>query len=269
MPCTDDGPNFGTGTLNLADPETAKRRREMYYGGPQWEPCLTATSYGHVVYTAGEHTAYCALNFYPEAATHRAPKQGCSCGHWCYYTPDKIDIGNTGEWTSLAAVQVWGDIVPGTKGVRAEKMQIVGVLPPDELMPGAASPIVNAWREVVAKLGVKQYRSLAELLKAHPPQDVSGLIPKEPEGLVAFELGYRYGIPSGGIPPQYWSQGYSHTWGPTPVVGYSHRTQLFSQKCTLCSYDFTATSQATLDHIVMSHYTTVHLMPASATADAA
>jgi hypothetical protein len=256
--------------LSLNDPRKVKERNELYHGKPQWEPCLTATSYGHVVYTAGAHTAYCAQNFYQENAVHRAPQKGCSCGYWCYYTPDyATDIGTSTAWTCLAAVEVWGDIVPGTKGVRAEHMQIVGILPPAELL-GTVYPVVKAWQEVLAGLHVPQYGGLGELLEFHPPQDVSGLIPKEPErSTVPYELTYSPGQSFLGT----WNSGLSWSITHPAASYYSIPVPLYvpqySDSCSLCSYAFTARTQADLDRLVGTHYTTVHLMPSTATAIAA
>lgn len=244
----------------------------MYYGSSQWQPCLTATTYGHVAYTSGENTAFCAGDLTADKAQHPAPHPDCSCGYWAYYTADKIDTGTSDQWTSTAAVQVWGDIVPGTKGVRAQKMRIVGVVPPVEIHHPISTTIAQAWQQLVADLCIPQYSSLAQLLAAHPPQDVSGLIPKAEDGYVRTVYnGPNYQVLTTGanganvtsFAPTYLS---SSSW---VSPNYNLWAPMFTTACSICSYTLTAQTQKDLDRFVADHYSTVHLMPVSATADAA
>jgi hypothetical protein len=160
--------------LGLGAPED----RTLYHGRGVWEPSLVAVSYGHVSYAAGVNEAYCASDAFVSKPSHPAPLRRCHCGFWAYYQPYVMDTGNTVAWTLIAAVEVSGDVVLGTKGVRAQKMRILGVMPPSELAQDPVEPIVEAWRAVVKSLGVRQYDSLKELLAAYPPEDVSELLPK-------------------------------------------------------------------------------------------
>lgn len=156
----------------------------MYYGANEWKPCLTAAGYGNVAYGPGEHEASCAHWFFKTVFNrldyHTAPDPNCTCGFWAYYTPDQIDTGCGNDWMATAAVEVWGDVVLGEKGVRAQKMQIVGLLAPTELTQ-APIEVVQAWHKMVGELSVPQYWNRAEFLEFHPRQDVSELIPKKPK----------------------------------------------------------------------------------------
>jgi hypothetical protein len=239
---------------------TDVERYKKLYGDTVWEPCLTATTYGHVAYGAGEHTAFCARDLFEEAAHHVAPQQLCTCGFWAYSTAGNIDIGATDtSWTALAAVQMWGNIVPGTKGVRAEKMQIVGVVPPVELPEDVLNPITKAWDALLLKLHIPQYESQAELLQGHPPQDMTELLktvaPRPSTG------GYRYQINPWNM--SNWSiatQGYGPGLYPSPN-GTSYITphvQFHDRLCNQCGYMCRAQSESFADielerHMLASH----------------
>lgn len=169
--------------------------REPSRGG--WSPTLTPASYNMLGYDRpGVYTAMCQRTKGPQFSysnyrvrlmddvyvgegAHRAPEKTCTCGFWAYYTPEVVDTGNSMEWMALAAVNVWGDVVLGDKGVRAEMMEIVGLQIPQELHDADAA-IVDAWIGLCAKLQVPYYWAKSELVKFHPPQDVSELIPKQP-----------------------------------------------------------------------------------------
>jgi hypothetical protein len=142
------------------------------FGDGTWNPSLTATNYNGFAYKAGENVASCVISVHP------APQANCTCGFWAYNTVRETGTTGSGtSWTALAAVEVWGDVVRGTKGVRAEKMQIVGLQPPEELSRVLELPIVKAWQQLTTDLHVPVYASVAELLEFHPPEDVSDQLP--------------------------------------------------------------------------------------------
>lgn len=151
----------------------------LYQGdafGMTWKPCLTAISNGRVAYEAGESTAGCMRGLNSWNMEHVAPAWGCGCGFWAYNSIEDTDsTGMTNEWSALAAVRVWGNVVLGTKGVRAEKMEIVAVMAPDELRT-APLGIVQAWQKVLLELHVPQYATVAELLSFHPSKGVSEVL---------------------------------------------------------------------------------------------
>lgn len=136
-------------------------------------------------------------------ASDNVPLEGCTCGFYGYCTPELIDTTyNSNVWTCCAVVEVWGKVILGTKGFRAEKMRILGVVPPSEMRQKMA-PLegdytfasymrmslhetylgtLPAWQTTVAAYGVTEYATIKDMVAAHPPQDVSHLIPgPEPE----------------------------------------------------------------------------------------
>lgn len=189
---------------------------------------LTALATSAVHYP-GENTARCfawrpeqniwfktiprafSLNGYDSSEEHFVPKKSCSCGFYGYYTPDRIDQvgGNGTEWTAVAVVEAYGNIILGTKGFRSEKMKALAVVLPPELrqishrdfqaatsIPFDTTKNISdqsivcglvlrdpglVWKRVVASYGLVEFPSVDELVAAYPPQDVSNLFPEKPE----------------------------------------------------------------------------------------
>jgi hypothetical protein len=201
---------------------------------------LTAVAQCHVVITPGEntarHTIYNQSPWRPRIPgefsydePHEAPREGCTCGFYGYYTPDLIDkTFNDNSWTCCAAVEVWGKVILGTKGFRAEKMRILGIVPPREIgWSGDVGRIF--WDRVVRKHDVPGYRHVGALVDAHPPQDVRHLIP-EPEAEPEVDPYYLYtgfsGLSSWGAPANtYLGYAQQHGFHPLPsgppVTSYS------------------------------------------------
>lgn len=253
---------------------------ERYYGANEWNPCLVATSHGHIAYTGGEHTAECSTTFFTSPGIlvqyekHAAPYAGCSCGFWAYYTPDFTDIGGDRTWTALAAVEVWGDVVLGTKGVRAQHMRIVGLMPPQELVDTGSYRIIAAWDKLVGELRVPQYWSKATLLEFHPEQDVSELLPKPkpaPEypytdyERMAMSIQYlprtvtslKPMVPSSS--PNLWKFVHETSRGtPVPQFTYMPLPQI-RQKCCMCTFEFCAETREGVDKLLAEHVLECHM----------
>lgn len=154
----------------------------------------------HVPAMPGENTAeHIGYSYYSADLYSRhcnAPAEGCFCGFYGYYTPELIDTTfNSNAGTCCAVVEVWGKVILGTKGFRAQKMKILGVVAPDEVV--RCAPTVgmvveemglwareaerqvyyNAWGITVQRYGVREYPTIEDMVSSHPPQDVSHLIP--------------------------------------------------------------------------------------------
>lgn len=244
---------------------------QRYYGANDWQPCLTAAGYGNVVYGAGEYEAVCATSYFKDRDEwdfHDAPQEDCSCGFWAYYTPEKIDTGNGNEWMATAAVEVWGDVVLGEKGVRAQKMRIVGLVAPKELLE-APIEIVQAWHKVVGELGVPQYWNRAEFLEFHPPQDVSELLPKRPEPPEYPYLNNDGAYVSTINRRQLWQYFSSMTtsavgsnalYTASPVPTYSFLPSTYVEDaCCVCKYKVTGKTQKDADKLMASHMLDKHM----------
>jgi hypothetical protein len=192
---------------------------DSIYGAPRWKPVLTGTTQSHIAYGPGEHTAHCEL-LTCQKSRHAAPCETCGCGFWAYY--DVKDTGNIGRsdigtavLTVLAAVDVWGTVIRGTKGVRAEKMQIVGVQEPvgffDWSRNGLGRAIDAAWNGLRQELGVPQYTTVRDLVAAHPPQGIpdaaKGISPEPTVPLpgCGCNLCAQWGVPPG-VRPKQWTR---------------------------------------------------------------
>jgi hypothetical protein len=254
-----------------------KAYAEMYFGANEWKPCLTAAGYGNVVYGPGEHEAVCSSSFFhkkDEWDYHTAPKDDCTCGFWAYYTPDQIDTGCGNDWMATAAVEVWGDIVLGEKGVRAQKMKIVGLLVPREVVAADNIDIVQAWHKVVGELKVPQYWNRAEFLEFHPKQDVSELLPKRPPApeypytheFQSFSSTYNRWLNMQQFTKQFSVNGNPALYG-TPVTAYTYTPYVPSvvEFCCVCKYRVEGRTQKDVDRMMAVHTITDHFKDATTT----
>lgn len=203
-----------------------------------------------------------------EEEPHGAPAPRCSCGFWAYYTPEVVDTGNSDEWLALAAVKVWGNVVLGDKGVRAQKMEIVALQIPPELMD-ANSHVVDEWTRLAAKLKVPYFWARSELLKFYPPQDVSELLPK-PEPAPAFPFDerfdlFRYTTPPGwnGLPPTYHTYNTNTYSMPLPgkpgiTVHTTGVSTYYESLCCVCGAPIAGNSPGALDVELYHHMMTQH-----------
>lgn len=97
---------------------------------------------------------------------HQAPRTGCNCGIYAWYRPD--DTGMVSARV-FGAIEARGLVVLGERGFRAERVQVTAVVTRNRRLAKAC-----------AAAGVDVYASRRDLLRALPPQDVSGLV-GEPE----------------------------------------------------------------------------------------
>lgn len=95
---------------------------------------------------------------------HLAPDPACTCGFYAYGHPHWVEHQYVYGWSMLvlAAVQCSGRLIAGTKGVRAERMQIVGCF----VSRTAPSEVVALLRANCPD--VRFYRTRSELLASHP-----------------------------------------------------------------------------------------------------
>lgn len=119
---------------------------------------------------------------------HTAPGRTCHCGFYGWYDPYNIEntgVANTISNTSvLAAIEVWGRVILGTKGFRAEKMRVKGVIPPQWLVASRNQQDYFAWIEQVENLGAEVFPTLMDMMMKYPKPDVKDLLP---EGMKAEE----------------------------------------------------------------------------------
>jgi hypothetical protein len=103
---------------------------------------------------------------------HEAPVSGCTCGLYAWYLPGSATVA---LGAASAVVAASGRCILGDRGFRAEAARIEAVTVPGYLMwsPRAAA---RARRMLMTSYpGTKVYATVRQMIREHPPQDVSGL----------------------------------------------------------------------------------------------
>lgn len=143
---------------------------------------------------------------------HKTPSAGppcAGCGLYAFHHPDRF-VDNQGtlptnfetmpELYLLGSVRATGTIIVGSKGIRAEKMEVealtVAFRPGAEInrlrLEAQAQAIHSLWY-FGKQFGVPVYGDMDQLLRNHPPtpldgiEDISGWRPQEPKALAAVE----------------------------------------------------------------------------------
>ena len=96
------------------------------------------------------------------SVSHRSPSRGCDCGIYAWYAP-----GDTGTLYArvFGAVEASGLVLMGDRGFRAARARIIAVVTRNRRLAAAC-----------AASGVTVYRRRRDLLRDHPPEDLSGLL---------------------------------------------------------------------------------------------
>lgn len=124
-----------------------------------------------------EMTARCYLDtsrhgWYPQRRCQAPnPDPRHFCGLWGYYRPDLMSRGIAGidPRPSLGVIEVWGRILLGCRGFRAEKARIIAI-------SYSFSPNSPALKQC-EKAGIAVYLNDPHQLYAdHPPDDVASLL---------------------------------------------------------------------------------------------
>lgn len=93
---------------------------------------------------------------------HRAPQAGCDCGIYAWYAPDDTRILHA---RVFGAVEASGLVLMGDRGFRAEKVRITAVATRNRRVAAAC-----------AEAGIPVYRRRRELVREHPPENLSALL---------------------------------------------------------------------------------------------
>lgn len=125
---------------------------------------------------------------------HPAPSADCRCGIWAYYRPGERWYTDRTPGLIWGAAQVWGRIIPGERGLRAEHARCVALVVPWQLRAavGGALP------------GVALYADDVALLADHPPEDWTRVIGRPlPDPRPEPDLGHRqhvhYSLPRSAV----------------------------------------------------------------------
>jgi hypothetical protein len=93
---------------------------------------------------------------------HHAPQAGCDCGIYAWYAPDDTRILHA---RVFGAVEASGLVLMGERGFRAERVRIKAVATRNRRVAAAC-----------AEAGIAVYRRRGELIREHPPEDLSSLL---------------------------------------------------------------------------------------------
>jgi hypothetical protein len=97
---------------------------------------------------------------------HPAPRAGCNCGIYGWYAPDDAGILRA---SVFGAIEASGRILMGERGFRAERARITAVVTRNRRVAAACT-----------SAGIAVYRRQRDLLRDHPPDDVSSLLGDRP-----------------------------------------------------------------------------------------
>lgn len=134
------------GTLPLT---SVTRRRVV------WAPALTARCQPSDTGTPGPWSS--TLD-----GDHSAPQAGCSCGIYGWYSP--ADTGMVSARV-FGTIEASGLVVMGERGFRAERATVTAVVTRNRRLTAACE-----------RAGVAVYRRRRDLLRDHPPEDLSSLL---------------------------------------------------------------------------------------------
>ncbi len=119
-----------------------------------WSPTLTARCEPHDTAAPGPFSAI--------DGDHRAPHAGCSCGIYGWYSPTDTDMVSA---RVFGVIEASGLILMGDRGFRAESAKITAVVTRNRRVAA-----------LCARSGITVYRRRRDLLRDHPPEDMSSLL---------------------------------------------------------------------------------------------
>lgn len=133
-----------------------------------WPPSLTARCMPPRVPGGSSETQW-------GVAGHAAPWSGCTCGIYGWYDPVDAGIFNA---RVFGAVEASGLILMGDRGFRAEHARITAIVTRNRRIAAACTDA-----------GIAVYRSRKDLIREHPPEDLTALLGEQPAQTEERELG--------------------------------------------------------------------------------
>lgn len=123
-------------------------------------------------YQAGRNQAYCRGRIaFAFIQGHPAPQRNCACGFYAAYKDIPREYRHHPIWGSVKAT---GRVLIGTRGFRAEKVEI-------EALCAGTEGFSFISEETIQRLGnhysVPTFPSPEAMFKAFPPQSLDGLVP--------------------------------------------------------------------------------------------
>jgi hypothetical protein len=131
-------------------PLTSVTRRQIVWATTMSARCVPRVS-------AGSEPGPAAL---PD--DHPAPRAGCNCGIYGWYAPDDAGILSA---SVFGAIEASGRVLIGERGFRAERARITAMATRNRRVAAACT-----------RAGIAVYRRRRDLLRDHPPDDLSSLL---------------------------------------------------------------------------------------------
>lgn len=123
------------------------------------------------IWKPGDNKAKCASNFDPFRKRHPVPYEDCTCGFYARYKWSDLRDITSHAFAIYGAIDVYGTLCLGTRGLRAEKAKIVA-LTSNGLLDHRIVDLISQ------EYNVPLFKSMDKLMKEFPPSDYSDLIPK-------------------------------------------------------------------------------------------
>lgn len=111
--------------------------------------------------------------------THDAPDDGCTCGIYAHYLP--LESYARGFSNVFGVVRASGKILMGTKGFRAEKVEIAALAALGqcnrwfECTESALEPQLETLVDFCTKIGVPYFSTVEEMVEQFPQVDLTSL----------------------------------------------------------------------------------------------
>ncbi len=144
----------------------------------------------------GTNTAICSANRNPRRRTHAVPDERCGCGFYVYGSPEAARQ-NRGTRYLQAVVSVWGNVLAGTKGVRAEHARI------EALWLHPSAPAWLRQRVAVRYPNARLYAEPEAMLAEHPLTHLScyePVVPRRRAPRAAAAIGLVAALALGALP---------------------------------------------------------------------
>lgn len=135
---------------------------------------------GPIEFARGVQYAECLLSRSLTLKQHEepAPEPTCRCGFYAHYDPHGSFYDHTSASFANGApvkgvCQVSGRVLMGEKGVRAERIEILGIAPGEvRFLPSS----IREMAKISERYQVPAFESVAEMVESFPPDDVSELL---------------------------------------------------------------------------------------------
>lgn len=127
------------------------------------------------VYEKGSNLAVCTAGSGNRHNMDRVPVKNCTCGFYAYFSPHQSDY--ISDQAFVGSCRVWGKIIRGSLGVRAQYIEIEAIALPanamtayNQVWDSNSWQILQSLTRLEKKYGVPVYPTLESMLADYPPE---------------------------------------------------------------------------------------------------